>query len=198
MALKYFNKTSYNTLGDALGAIQKELESMQMIDSKDIKWVVQANGRQAILTSTNVGGAQPSEPVAMENPTTAVTYEYNSFFKIVDSSITNEDGSVVNMISVIDGRDRGKNCVKVNNSVYYIQYLNDKVVTESSIIALCFDAKQKAVTYTLVSENILPDDTAEFSWYQIGEVIISDGTITIYQDHLSGVAQMFWYDICGD
>lgn len=123
---------------------------------------------------------------------------YNSYFKIVDSSITNEDGSVVNMISVVDGRDRGTNCVKVNNKVHYIAYLSDQLVSKSVIVALCFSSAENTVTYSLIADSVLPDDTAEFSWYQIGEVLLSNESLIIYQDHLSGIAQMFWYDVCGE
>ena len=133
------------------------------------------------------------EPQAVQ----AVSDEYNSYFKIIDSSETSESGTVANKISIVDGYGRGTNRCKVNNKVYDLQY-HTETVTKTCLVALRFNAKEKNVEYYISSETKLPDDSSEYSYCQLGTVTLKDSVMTIQQDHLCGIAQMFWYDVCGD
>ena len=134
----------------------------------------------------------------MESDTqVAGVYEYSSYFKITNASETSADGTVIHKISIVDGYDRGYNRCKVNNKVYDLKY-HTETITATSLIALRFNASEKKVEYYISAENILPDDTSEYSYCQIGIVAIKDSVMEIKQDHLCGIAQMFWYDVCGD
>jgi hypothetical protein len=127
----------------------------------------------------------------------AVSGEYNSYFKIIDSSETSADGTVTHKISIVDGYDRGYCRSKVNNKVYDLKY-HTKTITKTSLIALRFNASEKKVEYYFAEDTKIPDDSSEYSYCQLGTVSVIDSSMTIQQDHLCGIAQMFWYDVCGD
>ena len=127
----------------------------------------------------------------------SVSGEYNSYFKIINSSETSEDETIINKISIVDGYDRGYNRCKVNNKVYDLEY-HTKTITKTSLIALRFNASEKEVEYYISEDTKLPDDSSEYSYCQLGTVTIADSVMTIQQDHLCGIAQIFWYDVCGD
>lgn len=59
--LKHFNKLEYSSLGDALGDIQLELESLQVRDSSDIRWDVSNSGISAYLVDGASGATQPTD-----------------------------------------------------------------------------------------------------------------------------------------
>lgn len=128
--------------------------------------------------------------------TKAVSGEYNSFFKLVNASEISADGTIVYKVKVMDGMDRGHNRCKVNNKVFDIQDVT-LTVTKTCLVVIRYTSSETKIEVMLTEDYILPDDTAQYSWYQIGEIGVGDGMV-IRQDHLSGVAQMFWYDVCGD
>lgn len=196
--LKWFNKQSYITLGAALGAIQKELEALQPSDSSDIVWEKQANGITAKLRSNSKPTGIPVDESLPSNSSKPVSVagEYSSFFKLVNASETSDDGTTVYKVKVMDGMNRGYNRCKVNNKVFNIQNVT-LAITKGCLVVIRYTSSENKIEVMLTEDNRLPDDTAQYSWYQIGEIEIEDDMI-IHQDHLSGVAQMFWYDICGD
>jgi hypothetical protein len=196
--LKWFNKTRYASLGEALGDIYKELQSLQPQDSADIVWSKTGSGMSALRKGSTASSGMSTD-IDMTNPAKvkAVSGEYNSYFKIIDSSETSADGTVTHKVSIVDGYDRGSNRCKVNNKVYDLQY-HTEAVTATSIIALRFSSSAQKVEYYFSTDTLLPDDTSAYSYCQIGTVTIKDSVMAIQQDHLCGIAQMFWYDICGD
>lgn len=149
--------------------------------------------------------------------------EYNGYFKIIDASTYNEDGTLAeSKIKIVDGATydeetgiSGTSRCRVNNVTYYISTYTSDSLSGDSVFALKYTPKVYADSSTgtefqpdkveivnLTSEGIegLPDDTAEACWYQLGRVFISNGHVEIQQDHLSkagnGIPQIFWFDLC--
>ena len=137
--------------------------------------------------------------------------EYNGYFKIIDASTYNEDGTLAEAkIKIVDGATydeetgtSGKGICKVNNVVFQVDPYQSGVIVNDSIFALKYTASGKKVEVVNLAdegENSLPDDTNENCWYQIGRVFIASGRVEIQQDHLAtssnGIPQLFWYDLC--
>lgn len=149
--------------------------------------------------------------------------EYNGYFKIIDASTYNEDGTLSEAkIKIVDGATydeetgtSGDSRCRVNNVTYYISTYTSDSLSGDSVFALKYTPKVYADSSTgtefqpdkveivnLTSEGIegLPDDTAEACWYQLGRVFISNGRVEIQQDHQSmagnGIPQIFWFDLC--
>lgn len=137
--------------------------------------------------------------------------EYNGYFKIIDASTFNEDGTLAEAkIKIVDGATyneetgtSGKGICKVNNVVFQVDPYQSGVIVNDSIFALKYAASGKKVEVVNLAdegENSLPDDTNENCWYQIGRVFIASGQVEIQQDHLAtssnGIPQLFWYDLC--
>jgi hypothetical protein len=196
--LKHFNKPTYTSLGTALTDIRKELESLQPKDSSDIVWSHTNTGMSASVRINRSGNGMPTESTTEENTvqTTSDT-GYNSYFKIVDMTET-VNNTTMYKFAVKDGAGRTYNRCKVNNKVFDIPHYTSETVTQTVLIALRFSSAENGVTIQVRKELELPDDTSEHSWYQLGMFIIDNNDIRVQQDHLTGVAQMFWYDICGD
>lgn len=140
-----------------------------------------------------------------------VDYSYNGYFKIIDASTYNEDGTLAEAkIKIVDGATydeetgtSGKGICKVNNVVFQVDPYQSGVIVNDSIFALKYTASGKKVEVVNLAdegENSLPDDTNENCWYQIGRVFIASGQVEIQQDHLAtssnGIPQLFWYDLC--
>ena len=156
------------------------LESSESGPAK-ILWKSENNNTE--LCIVELGGSTGSS---------ASDFSYKSYFKIVDASETAEDGTITNKISVVDGYGRGYNRCKVNNKAYDLKY-HTETITKTSLIALRFNASEKKVEYYISDDTTLPDDGSEYSYCQLGIVTIADSVMTIQQDHLCGIAQMFAY-----
>lgn len=196
--LKWFRKNTYTSIGDALGDIQKELEALQPQDSDTITWDKTNTGVTAKLRSTSASGGLATEESTEVNAPAKVEGGYNSYFKIVDRTETNEDGTKTFKIQVVDGGGREYSRCKVNNIVFNIQDTEFAITSRVLIVLKYTAAGRGGVTLELLTDSTLPDDNAENSWYQIGEAYIYKDKLVIQQDHLSGVAQLFWYDVCGE
>ena len=137
--------------------------------------------------------------------------EYNGYFKIIDASTYNDDGTLAEAkIKIVDGATydeetgtSGKGICKVNNATFQVEPYQSGVIVNDSIFALKYTASGKKVEVVNLAdegENSLPDDTNENCWYQIGRVFIASGQVEIQQDHLAtssnGIPQLFWYDLC--
>lgn len=68
MGLLHFNKPTYDSLPDALYAIEQELKSLCPIDTKDIKWTRDASGARAVIKRMTGGGGVSTEPDADDTP----------------------------------------------------------------------------------------------------------------------------------
>lgn len=104
-ALKYFKKNEYNSIGEALLDIQKELQSLIPINSDGIKWSRTANGMQANLQTGPGGAYNQQEPTEDAEPVIVQEEVYNGYFKLVDMTEYNEDGTVkAYKVGVVDGK----------------------------------------------------------------------------------------------
>ena len=144
------------------------------------------------LSSDNRQRIQRNSMMESDYSPVAGEYEYSSYFKITNASETSENGTITNKIAIVDGYDRGYNRCKVNNKVYDLKY-HTETITATSLIALRFNASEKEVEYYFSADSKLPDDNSEYSFCQLGIVTIKDSVMTIQQDHLCGIAQMFAY-----
>lgn len=137
---------------------------------------------------------------------------YNGYFKIIDASITDDNGKTVNKIRIVDGATydagagvSGVSICKVNNKVFYIEMFSADV-SEDKTYCLKYTAATEASGETpaaaakveIVELDAMPSDDAQTAYYQIGRTIIKDGTMKIAQDHTAGVAQIYWYLLCSE
>lgn len=137
---------------------------------------------------------------------------YNGYFKIIDASITDDNGKTVNKIRIVDGATydagagvSGVSICKVNNKVFYIEMFSADV-SEGKTYCLKYTAATEASGETpaaaakveIVELDAMPSDDAQTAYYQIGRTIIKDGTMKIAQDHTAGVAQIYWYLLCSE
>lgn len=98
--LKYFNKDSYDSLGDALTAIRQELRSLCPKDSANVKWKRGADGMSISLGTQQAGSS--AESVIADEVTSSS--KYNGYFTLKDVSTYNEDGTVREYrVAVCDG-----------------------------------------------------------------------------------------------
>lgn len=137
--------------------------------------------------------------------------EYNGYFKIIDASTYNDDGTLAEArIRIIDGATyddetgtSGKGICKVNNATFQVEPYQSGVIVSTCTFALKYtapiaadesagieqqDAKIEVVNLLDEGVEFLPSDTSINCWYQIGRAIIStkaDGTmsINVQQDH---------------
>lgn len=138
--------------------------------------------------------------------------EYNGYFKIIDASITDDNGKTVNKIRIVDGATydagagvSGISICKVNNKVFYIEMFSADV-SVGKTYCLKYTAATEASGETpaaaakveIVELDAMPSDDAQTAYYQIGRTIIKDGTMKIAQDHTAGVAQIYWYLLCSE
>ena len=133
---------------------------------------------------------------------------YSGYFKIVDASTTG-NGTTTHKIRVVDGAtydpetgSSGPSVCKVNNQVFSVEPA-EFTVSASKVYVLKFTAESvesegSPAKVEVVEVNALPSDDSDYAWYQIGRVIVDDGSMTIQQDHTAGVVQMFWYLLCGE
>lgn len=152
--------------------------------------------------------------------------EYKGYFKLV--LLKGESGSY--FVDIVDGATydpdqtpvSGKSVCKVNNITYQLDPYRSGMIAETSIFALKYTApvaadpdegteaepaKVEIVNLQAEGYNVLPSDTSEICWYQLGRAIVSaneDGTlnVTIQQDHqgtaTNGIPQIWWYGLCED
>ena len=101
--LKWLTKKTYATLSEVLGAVHKELEELQPVDTDSIKWTKGKEGMRAELNRELLGGgglAEEQEAEEMAVP------DYMSSFKLVLGSRERdgEDG-LEECIWVVQGAD---------------------------------------------------------------------------------------------
>lgn len=133
---------------------------------------------------------------------------YSGYFKIIDASTTG-NGTTTRKIRVVDGAtydpetgSSGPSVCKVNHQVFSVEPV-EFTVSASKVYVLKFTAESvesegSPAKVEVVEVNALPSDDSDYAWYQIGRVIVDDDSMTIQQDHTAGVAQMFWYLLCGE
>lgn len=176
-ALKHFNKKEYRRLGDALGDIQREFESLQVRDSSDIRWDISNSGISAHLVKSSSGATQPTDE-AMDSTTFTVSKPHAPFNLSLST-----DGTKVNV---------SYGFVSRNGAVEFVDYSSIEVssITESGYIMLRapFDEANGWGELTYVVIPLTHDPTGgnitEGGWsveitnedYPIGYVEVTGGT----------------------
>lgn len=130
---------------------------------------------------------------------------YNGYFKII-----NADG----VIKVVDGAtynsstgSSGKSRVMVNNVSYEVPaatvtmpgsyYTASVVIKFTAPVYNDAGRVETAAKVEIEASTNVPSSTSQNSYYQIGRVIKDpSGTLSVFQDHTSGVPQMWWFTIC--
>jgi hypothetical protein len=96
--LRWFNKESYDGIGEALNDIRKEIKALQPRDSSDIVWSTSNNGVTAKLRNTNANQTELNDTDMYD------TIESGSMFQVQDISEYDADtGLKIPKIQVIDG-----------------------------------------------------------------------------------------------
>lgn len=103
MALKHFTKDKYNSIGDALLDIRKELQRLQPVDSGSVAWEQTETGMSAHVGDGGVGGSMPAE--ASDEGAAGISggSVYNGYFKLVDMTTT-ENGVTTYKVGVVNGK----------------------------------------------------------------------------------------------
>ena len=174
-------------------------------------YVLSENDRAAVrrvvakVGDTSLSGAALK---SRHRPEADADYSYSGYFKIVDASTTG-NGTTTHKIRVVDGATydpetggSGPSVCRVNNQVFFVEPA-EFTVSASKVYVLKFTAESvesegSPAKVEIVEVNALPSDDSDYAWYQIGRVIVDDGSMTIQQDHTAGVVQMFWYLLCGE
>lgn len=163
-----------------------------------IVWKAGSSGEQWCILQIGAGGAGGGE--------------YNGYFKIVNASVTDENGKTSNRIRIVDGATynpqtgiSGKSVCKVNNAVFEIETFSADV-SAGKTYCLKYTAAAEAGGVTpaaaakveIVELDAMPSDDTKNAYYQIGRTIVTNGTMKIAQDHTAGVAQIYWYLLCSE
>lgn len=174
-------------------------------------YVLSEGDRAAVRRVVAKVGDTPLSGAALKSrhrPEADADYSYSGYFKIVDASTTG-NGTTTHKIRVVDGAtydpetgSSGPSVCKVNNQVFSVEPA-EFTVSASKVYVLKFTAESvesegSPAKVEVVEVNALPSDDSDYAWYQIGRVIVDDGSMTIQQDHTAGVVQMFWYLLCGE
>lgn len=155
--------------------------------------------------------------------------EYTGYFKLVLLETEGEENNPQKyFVDIVDGATydptqkpvSGKSVCKVNNVTYQLDPYESGEITETSVFALKYTApvaadpdagteaepaKVEIVNLQAEGYDVLPSDSSEICWYQLGRAVVStntDGTlnVTVQQDHLgtasNGIPQIFWYGLC--
>ena len=185
MGLKYFNKSEYTNLNEALSAIRKELLSLCPTDTDDVRWTRALDGAKAYVKKSNgAGGDSGSAP-----SDDAVSESYNGYFTIKLRTL--EDGT--QRIVVCDGAtydaENGtskESKARVNNAEFLIPYYETDVAPGYIVLQYTpavFDEDGVETMEESIEINIVQDTQNEKFMYEIGECLISDNTVKIIQRH---------------
>lgn len=115
--LKFFNKDTYESLGEAFKAIKQELLSLCPKDSSSVRWQRGMDGMSATVkagqSAAEEGGDAPEEFTSQPSG-------YNGYFTIKDVSTYNEDGTVKEYrVAVCDGETWDATTEKSGDSIAY-------------------------------------------------------------------------------
>lgn len=131
---------------------------------------------------------------------------YNSYFKLVDTSETVGETTTL-YISIVDGatwdadaETSGDSVARVNNVTYNVDKWESSALTSTKMFYLHWTAPvgETPASMEIVAGTSLPSDTASDLYYLLGRAIITDGAMTIVQEHDDGVAILWWFLTCGE
>lgn len=127
---------------------------------------------------------------------------YNSYFKIVDISTesTLEVMVVDGLTWDFEAQTSDDSFAKVNYSAGYdVAAWKSGALTETKCIVLHWKAPEGETpsSMTLELKDSYQSSTSSDLYHPIGRAIITDGALTIEQQHKSGIAELWWGVVCG-
>lgn len=138
--------------------------------------------------------------------------EYNGYFKIIDASTYNDDGTLAEAkIKIVDGATydeetgtSGTSRCKVNNAYFDVPQAELAVTSYALIpgyaLFLHYNKNSSTAeeTITLEFDRTITEDSYNCC-YQVGRVLADNNEnsgFSIQQDHVVGVPQMFLFGTC--
>lgn len=138
--------------------------------------------------------------------------EYNGYFKIIDASTYNEDGTLAEAkIKIVDGATydeetgtSGTSRCKVNNAYFDVPQAELAVTAQALnsgyAVFLHYNKNSSTAeeTITLEFDETITEDSYN-CYYQVGRVLSDNNEnsgFSIQQDHVVGVPQMFLFGTC--
>lgn len=184
--LKWFNKETYGGLGEVLGLVKKELESLQPQDSADIVWSKTHNGMSASIRKVSTGSQTESGESGYVGSGSGGAY--TGFFKVVNK--------LNNTYAVIDGHSGasgssicGTTDLPGASNVPYFEFVWDTNSKVSLYLYACYaDGKYSAVVGT---EESPPDNV--FDSRQVGGVHRNGSTFQSLYTNESISYSKDWY-----
>lgn len=138
--------------------------------------------------------------------------EYNGYFKIIDASTYNEDGTLAEAkIKIVDGATydeetgtSGTSRCKVNNAYFDVPSAELSVTSLALnylyAIYLHYNKNSSTLEETITIEIDQWNEGDSYNcYYQIGRVLADsrkNSGFSVQQDHVSGVPQMFLFGTC--
>ena len=172
--LKWLTKKVYNSLTDVLGAVYKELDSLQPVDTDTIKWTKSLNGMKAHAVVQN-------SPVAMNQvqEDSVQAAEYASYFKIIKTTTA---------IVVCDGANTESTIAGyVTPSIITVLRTELPLTVGKIFLEVIYNPETPGYTYAFYQGSALSGSTNydnPLMWYkELGEYT---STGTIIQRHDSG------------
>jgi hypothetical protein len=191
MRLKYFNKSEYTSLNEALSDIRKELLSLCPTDTDDVRWSRALDGAKAYVKKHGVGGESGSAPSDDAVPESS----YNGYFTIKLRTL--EDGT--QKIVVCDGATydaakgtSGVSICYVNDTIFRVNSTELSPITDvnTRYVVLKYTPRDYnegadnsmygVAIYDMLYEDI---EASKNPCYIIGQYTIEDGEITVIQRH---------------
>lgn len=141
-----------------------------------------------------------------------VDYSYNGYFKIIDASMFNDDGTLVEAkIKIVDGATydeetgiSGTSRCKVNNAYFDVPQaelaVTSQALSSGYAVFLHYNKNSSTTeeTITIGFDRDHEEDSYN-CYYQIGRVLADSNQnsgFSIQQDHVVGVPQMFLFGTC--
>ena len=138
------------------------------------------------------------------------TSEYNGYFKIIDASTYNEDGTLAEAkIKIVDGATydeetgtSGTSRCKVNNAYFDVPQAELAVTSQAfyKYVFLHYNKNSSTTEETItIGFDLRPAEDPYNCYYQIGRVLADSNQnsgFSIQQDHIVGVPQMFLFGTC--
>ena len=148
-------------------------------------------------------GVKPVERrqyIGAQQTTELVDEGYNSYFKIIGTTEIDDTGKLIHKVRVVDGATyqgdllNNYNLMQFNNILHSIpacEFIIDSV-TYKSVVVVCLS---KSFYVTLLDKVPSAPEPAGVTYRQIGRVRLTDDSIEIVQEHISGVliVDTNWY-----
>lgn len=133
MGLKFFNKDTYDSIGDAFKAIKQELLSLCPKDSSSVRW---QRGLDGMSATVKAGQSASDDGGTVEEPITQSS-TYNGHFTIKDVSTYNEDGTVKEFrVAVCDGKTWNPETETSRSNTLYFGYPYENIYIDSTVFTL--------------------------------------------------------------